>query len=161
MDFQRVPHTRNHAPSLAGFVVSRIPGRLRLRHDVLRAPERNRALRADVAGWEGVVSVDGNPAAGSVLIHYDPAILPPAAIEARLAERLDAVPGTRRTHRHRRKNAAAWKDINVPVKAGMLASLAVSLLALGTSRRLHAGAGALYLGFLLLHLAAYRRTLLS
>ena len=158
-----MPHTRNHVPPPppTSPIVSRIPGRLRLRHTALRAPERNQALRADIAGWEGVVSVEGNPAAGSILIHYDPAIVPPAAMEARLNERLGAAPGARRTRRSRKKNAALWKDINVPVKAGMLASLTVSLLALGSSRRLHAGAGALYLGFLLLHLAAYRRTLLS
>ena len=160
MDFQRVPHTRNHALP-TDLIVSRIPGRLRLRHAALRAPEQNRTLRTDIAGWTGIVSVDGNLAAGSVLIHYDPVIMSPAEIETRLAERLNAALGTPRPRRHRRKNAAAWKEINVPVKAGMLISLTVSLLALGTSRRVHAGAGALYLAFLLLHLAAYRRTLLS
>ena len=45
-----------------GVIVSSLPGRLRLRHAVLRQPAVNAALSAEIAGWAGVTAATGNTA---------------------------------------------------------------------------------------------------
>ncbi|MFA6022394.1 MAG: hypothetical protein WC722_19215, partial [Rhodospirillales bacterium] len=53
---------------------------------------------------------------------------------------------------------AKW-EINRVAKAGAMASMAVSLLALGTSKKLHAQAGAVFVAMMLAHMAVHwRRT---
>jgi hypothetical protein len=51
------------------------------------------------------------------------------------------------------------RQVNQWAKVGAVASMAVSLAALGTSRRLHAQAGAVFVGMMLTHMAVHwRRT---
>ena len=66
-------------------LASSIPGRLRLRAAALRhAPALSRACEA-LQAHPGVVSVQANARAGSLLLHYDPALLPWRQAENRLA----------------------------------------------------------------------------
>ena len=66
-------------------LASSIPGRLRLRAAALRhGPALSRACEA-LQAHPGVVSVQANARAGSLLLHYDPALLPWQQAENRLA----------------------------------------------------------------------------
>ena len=66
-------------------LASSIPGRLRLRAAALRhGPALSRACEA-LQAHPGVVSVQANARAGSLLLHYDPALLPWRQAENRLA----------------------------------------------------------------------------
>lgn len=159
--------------AVSSAIASHVPGRIRVRHAALRVPERmadlDAALRAvlDAVGDTG--SVTANLAAGSLVICYDHGTETGAATETAIldgvARCLGLAPISARAshavHRHRRKrkNSFSLTDLNQPVKIGMMASMAVSLLALAGNRRLHASAGAVYVLLVLLHMATYRRTL--
>ena len=66
-------------------LASSIPGRLRLRAAALRhGPALSRACEV-LQAHPGVVSVQANARAGSLLLHYDPASLPWRQAENRLA----------------------------------------------------------------------------
>ena len=43
---------------------------------------------AEFSGWDAVLSVEGNGAAGSILLRYDASRVDPAGMEARAAARL-------------------------------------------------------------------------
>lgn len=166
-------------------VASRLPGRLRLRGDVLRRPHRNEELRALLAGWEGVTSAEGNPATGGLLLRYDPARLDPGELEARALALVDPSPAPEQpqpadaatppyhygahTHPHRYpvKRPAAAKPAASPratarrlTNIAMLASMAGSLAALAWGKKLHALIGMAHVGFLALHLIDHRRKLI-
>lgn len=147
-----------------GSLVSRLPGRLRLRHPAIKDAAVCRRLADEIAAWDGVVSSDGTPVTGGLLLIYDPARVVPADMEARVTALVDRECGTAETAD--RPSAAisppfdrTLRQLNRPAKIGMLASLALSLAALPVSRRLHAVTGVLHLGLLSLHLARHRETL--
>lgn len=159
--------------SLHPAIVASIPGRLRLRDPRLRRRAVGSAAVDALREIEGVLSVEANPAAGSVLLRYAPAAQDRAAMEARVAAAvaalLPAVPAVeppvassasgavrlpasfRRSPLHAANRAA---------KIGMLAALPVSLgfVAAG-NRQIHAVAGAAFTLMLLVHLAMHRRRL--
>ncbi|MGQ9368063.1 HMA2 domain-containing protein [Azospirillum sp. ST 5-10] len=145
-------------------IAAAIPGRIRVRHPRLRQAERNRELASRLDGADGLRVAERNPATGSLLLLYDPAYLVPSQAEARVAAAAAAVldaegtapprPGGAVRRRSRRR------DLNRASKIAMLASLAVALGALGTSKRLHAAAGAFFLALLAVHTAIHRRRLL-
>lgn len=167
-------------------VASRLPGRLRLRGDVLRQPRRNEELRALFANWEGVTTAEGNPATGGLLLRYDPARLDPIELEARALALVDppspAAPQAQpadaatppyhygaHTHPHRypvKRPAAARPAANPRATArrltniAMLATMAGSLAALAWGKKLHALIGMAHVGFLALHLVDHRRKLI-
>jgi hypothetical protein len=67
-------------------LVHHLPGRLRLRsaalkHDVRAIEHRRRQL----TGISGVTSVEANPSTGSILLKYDPTVVPPANVVEMLA----------------------------------------------------------------------------
>lgn len=152
--------------------VSTLPGRIRLRHPALRAQPSHAALAARLAAL-GVV-VQGNPAIGSLLLTFDAADAGmPARIRAEVAAALPhpapehgasparAVPhvGKRIALPKSRKASAKW-EINRAAKIGAIVSMAVSLAALGTSKKLHAQAGIVFVAMMLAHMAVHwRRTL--
>lgn len=165
-------------------VASRLPGRLRLRGDVLRLPRRNEALRARFAAWEGVTAAEGNPATGGLLLRYDPARLDPAELEARALALVDPPPPAppqaqpahaappphhygvhSHPHRFPVKRPAAKPAANPRATArrltniAMLATMAGSLAALAWGKKLHALIGMAHVGFLALHLFDHRRKL--
>lgn len=144
--------------------VSVLPGRIRLRHALLRHAGRFRDLTMRL---QPLAQVEGNPAIGSMLLRFDPA---DAGIEARIrAEVAASLPAEEaikpRSPPHVGKrialaapHKAKW-EINRAAKIGAVASMAVSLAALGTSRKLHAQAGALFVLMMLTHMAIHwRRT---
>lgn len=152
-------------------LVSRLPGRLRLRHDWLRRTDDNCAFRATLAGWEGVLSTEGNAATGGVLVLYDPARLAPSDMEERVAACLAEMVGaaapptsvakpTRRPRRSKFQGVLDDGDIHRVVKIGMMATMGGSLLALAASKKFHAVLGGLHLAFLAFHLVKYRKKLL-
>lgn len=170
-------------------VASRLPGRLRLRGDVLRRPRRNEELRALLAGWEGVTAAEGNPATGGLLLRYDPARLDPGELEARVLAAVDPPPAPPQTppahaatppynygahthpHRYPVKRPAAAKPAAKPganpratarrlTNVAMLATMAGSLAALAWGKKLHALIGMAHVGFLALHLFDHRRKLI-
>lgn len=146
-------------------IVSRLPGRIRLRHPGLRAPARHHDLMARLGQ---LAEVTGNPAIGSLLIRFDPgdtalAERIDAELAGALAERIDAElagapepapappPGRPPVRRDLKR------QVNQAAKIGALVSLAVSLAALPTSRRLHARAGAVFVALTLLHVGVHWR----
>jgi len=145
------------------WIASHLPGRLRLRHPTLRQASRNESLRTTLHGWDGVLSVTGNPATGSVLIHYDAVRLPPAEMEACVAAALrpplsdDA--GEAAARKAPPPSDTLWR-MNRAAKIGMLGSLSGTLLALAVGKKLHAAFGAAHLAFLAVHLTAHRKKLL-
>ncbi|CCG42442.1 HMA2 domain-containing protein [Magnetospirillum molischianum] len=149
-------------------IASALPGRLRLRDAVWRSPARNEAIRSELAGWDGVDTVEGNPRGGSLLIRYDPARLTPAKIEAQLIERFDIATKSARPASRQRAGWAsdefldslATRQANRTAKIGLLASTAVMLLSLGFSKRLHAAAGGVNLALLAVHLIYNRQKML-
>lgn len=152
-------------------LVSRLPGRLRLRHDWLRRADDNGVFCATLAGWDGVLSAEGNAATGGVLVLYDPARLAPSDMEARVAACLAEMIGTatpptpaakpaRRPRRNKIQGVLDDGDIHRVVKIGMMATMGGSLLALAASKKFHAVLGGLHLAFLAFHLAKYRKKLL-
>jgi hypothetical protein len=150
-------------------IASSIPGRLRLRAPGLRNPARLESLHAAIAKWSGVLAVETNPKAGSLLVRYDVRHLERTRIEARAATAAAKVLGTHATKvgaggtaadaRHHggtpRVKANRW------AKRGMLASLTVSLLlAAAGTKRWHALAGVAFMHALAVHLWAHRRHIL-
>ncbi|CAO3432934.1 hypothetical protein [Azospirillum doebereinerae] len=145
------------------WIVSHLPGRLRVRDSALRQASRNELLQATLRGWDGVLSVTGNPATGGVLIHYDPARLPSAEIETRVGATLrPPVSGGVNERAEDAKPLPAptvWR-MNRAAKIGMLGSLSGTLLALAVGKRLHAAFGVAHLAFLAVHLTTHRKKLL-
>lgn len=160
-------------------IASALPGRLRLRDPAWRSPARNEAVRAELAGWDKIASVEGSPRGGSLLLRYDPAELAPSEIEARIAERFAIPAKTAKTSASSSRTVssrvaaarAAWssdelldslatREANKVAKIGLLASTAVMLAALGFSKRLHAAAGGVNLALLLVHLVYNRQKML-
>ena len=146
--------------------VSVLPGRIRLRHPLLRDTGRHRALTARLLP---LALVEGNPVIGSLLLRFDPA---DPGMETRIRAEVAAVlpidpsaPASPRASPHMgtrialpQPHKAKWQ-INRAAKIGAVASMAVSLAALGSSRKLHAQAGAVFVMMMLTHMATHwRRT---
>lgn len=146
--------------------VSVLPGRIRLRHALLRDAARHRALTARL---QPLAEVEGNVAIGSLLLRFDPT---DTGMEARIRTEVSMVlpadpsaPPKPRSPPHVGKrialpqsHKAKWQ-INRAAKIGAVISMVVSLVALGTSKKLHAQAGALFVIMMLTHMATHwRRT---
>ncbi|UYO56121.1 hypothetical protein [Rhodopseudomonas palustris] len=153
--------------------VSVLPGRIRLRHRMLRDRSRYAALDARL---RTLVAVDGDPAVGSFLLRYDPA---DTAMEARIRAEVAAVWATMAPAeppesptadpeaaatandpiQRLRRRAQTRSTINRVAKLGALAGMAGTVAALGVSRKLHAQMGIVAIAATLTHLAVHwRRT---
>lgn len=146
-------------------IVSALPGRIRLRHPALRSPSRHRELMDRLTALDGLRVAENNSAVGSLLVLYDPTRVERMAAEAQVTaaaaavlELGDAAPPPPDAERKAAALLPKW-PINRVAKIGMLGSLAVSLAALGTGKRLHAGAGALFVALMLIHMAGHRKRL--
>lgn len=151
------------------WIVSSVPGRLRLRDPALRRPQPLERLAAELAAVAGVQSVDTNAKAGSVVLFYDAA----GVVKREMEVAVERVAATVLVAPARAEPAPLAGDgprphrgsprvrINRQAKRGMLGSLAVSLaLAAGGLKRWHAWSGGAFVVFLLIHLAVHRRHLL-
>jgi hypothetical protein len=155
--------------------VSVLPGRIRLRHPVLR----ERSCHTELCNrLRTLVDLESDPTIGSLLLCYDPA---DTAMEARIRAEVEAVllavqsRGQTKTQeldahstssenaplvRHHPRRIHARSRINRIAKVGALAGMAASLAALGVSRKLHAQIGVLAVAMTLTHAAMHwRRTL--
>lgn len=148
-------------------IASSLPGRLRLRHRALRDPEQLAKLRAALALWPGVLALEPNARAGSLLIHYDPLRPEPQPFDERAVTAAQDLLGIRSAgagvgHRHVDRPAGLPRvKVNRWAKQGMLASLAVSLaLAAAGSKTWHAIAGIAFLHGLAVHLWIHRQRLI-
>lgn len=138
-------------------IVAAIPGRVRIRDGGLRQPDRLQRLRGALAALPGIVSIRGNPANGSLIVHYNAAEVAPEKMETALERTVDAElaqPRDRAAIAHRLR-------INRLAKYGMLTSLGTSLaLAAAGNKRWHAATGMVFVACLGVHLATHRRQLL-
>lgn len=148
-------------------IASAVPGRIRLRHPALRRAECHRALVERVTALDGLRVAEANAAVGSLLVLYDPAGLAAPAAEAAVAAVAADVLGTQEPPGDAPAPAApprpirgssTW-SVNRVAKIGMLTSMTATLAALTVGRRLHAGAGVVFLAFMLVHIAQHRRRL--
>lgn len=138
-------------------IASSQPGRVRLRNAALRDPQRLERLHGSLAKWKGVLGVETNPKAGSVVVRYDATRLERRHIEARI----EAVAAAELARPLPQRGRITRVQVNRYAKRGMLASLAVSLLlAAAGLKRWHAASGGVFLASLLVHLAVHRRHVL-
>lgn len=150
------------------------PGRVRLRHPMLR----ERAVHTALCARLQPLLHESNAAVGSLLLRYDPtdaameayiraevaALLPEARSDgdpqdrrdgARIATSPDALDTPASAFRSRTRSR-----INRIAKIGALTGMAASLAALGVSRGLHARLGVFALSMMLAHVAIHRRRVL-
>lgn len=166
-------------------IASSVAGRLRLRHEALRQPQRLQVLAQHLSACPAVTGVQAKPQAASIVVYYDCAqwsvahscqqietlvreVLPELVRSSAPAEPTSApmsapLPpphghghGQRKHRKHRTRHANRW------AKRVMLGSLALSmLLALRGAKRGHALTGLVFLHALGLHLWVHRRGLLK
>lgn len=147
------------------WIVSAVPGRIRIRDTRLRDAARQERLGAILAEIDGVVEVEGNPRTGSMLLRYTPEHTTRVEMEARVSAAVGTElapqpvarePAPARTPRRWQRD----RKLNTWAKYGMLGSLGVSLaLAAAGSKKAHAATGGLFLGLLGIHMAVHRRHL--
>ena len=154
-----------------GCLVSSLPGRLRVRHHALRGTELHQGLLSAFRAWPGVIAAEGNLKTGSILLHYDVARVAQVDMEARVLEAAlgfaagpepaapEAPPQHPRSVSASRR--ALIRRLNRYSKIGMLGSLALSLAALTASKRVHAGAGGVFVALMLVHMGVHRHHLLK
>lgn len=149
------------------WIVSAVPGRIRIRDSQLRDAARQERLGAVLAEIDGVVEVEGNPRTGSMLLRYTPEHTTRVEMEARIsaaiAAELEPPPVAAQEEASGRRTLRRWqrdRRLNTWAKYGMLGSLGASLaLAAAGSKKAHAAIGALFLGLLGIHMAVHRRHL--
>lgn len=142
-------------------VASSLPGRLRLRGTTLRDTAQSARLRARVAGWQHVSSVEANPRTGSLLVHYAAARLDPARFAARILHAAGQDSPVLQKAAAEPRAGSPRGRANRLAKRGMLLSLTASLLLAGAGfKRWHALTGVLFLHALAVHLWVHRRHVL-
>ncbi|TWA61787.1 hypothetical protein FBZ84_11241 [Azospirillum baldaniorum] len=150
-------------------IASAVPGRIRVRHPLLRRADRFQEALGRLETLDAVRVTESNPAVGSVLLSYDPAVLTPDDARSQVEALLSAVlhpaeappPPDAPTSVAESKPAAPelkWR-INRAAKIGMMGSMAATLAALGVGKRVHAGFGTLFVAFMLVHMTVQRKRL--
>lgn len=165
--------TASNSP-MTSVMVSAIPGRIRLRHPRLRSKAALDTLAEDLVGLDGALAAEGKTVPGSILFLYDSSRVDPGLVERRVEDLarhrlgLDADPAEPAEPAGQETEASPGalalidrklRRHNRAIKVGMLASIVLSLLALGTGKRAHALLGIVFLLFLALHLAGNRRAI--
>lgn len=154
-------------------LVSALPGRMRLRHPLLRRPGHNRDLAERLATLDGLRVAESSTTAGSLLVLYDPTRVDRAAAEAHAAASAAAVLGLDTAasdptpdpapppapQTGGRGGQSLTRRVNRAAKIGMMGSMAATLAALGVGKRVHAGAGAVFVALMLVHMAIQRKRL--
>ncbi len=149
-----------------------LPGRLRIRAPELRGIGIQQALQALLRELPATVALRANAAARSLLVVYDPQVMPPQAMQQQVADILDRVLGhpAQQTPTPPRKGApvpavglagSRQMQLNRAAKIGMLSSLSASLaLAAAGAKHWHIGTGMAFVACLGAHLVTHRRRLL-
>ncbi|MBK1673514.1 hypothetical protein CKO35_09395 [Ectothiorhodospira shaposhnikovii] len=155
-------------------IVSSVPGRLRLKGELLRQETPRTRLERDLLTLDGVTDLRPNPRAGSLIVHYDRAGCTVPEMEARIRHLIgSAVPSPARSskkpapdsgNRRRPGQRSLRMRVNRVSKIGMLTSLAASLAVTQVRPRgwkyWHASTGWMFVACLGIHLLVYRRHLL-
>lgn len=149
------------------YIVSAVPGRIRIRDGQLRDAARQERLGAVLAEIDGVVEVEGNPRTGSMLLRYvaehTARVEMEARVSAAVAAELGPQPPGAQNEAGSRRTLRRWqrdRRLNTWAKYGMLGSLGASLaLAAAGSKKAHAATGGLFLALLGIHMAVHRRHL--
>lgn len=137
-------------------IVSALPGRIRIRDRVLRDRARLARIEEALAALEGIDSLQPNPRAGSIVLHFDAARI---AVEA-LEVKVDSIIDTELARPHAPRRRSLKMQINRGAKLGMLGSLTASLaLAVAGKKGAHAITGGLFVACLGVHLGVHRRSL--
>ena len=157
-------------------LVSALPGRMRLRHPLLRRPGLNRDLAERLTALDGLRVAESSTTAGSLLVLYDPTRVDRAAAEAHATANAAAVLGLDMLGLYTAPAAPSpapapapqtggqggqslTRRVNRAAKIGMMGSMAATLAALGVGKRVHAGAGAAFVALMLVHMAIQRKRL--
>lgn len=137
-------------------IVSSLPGRIRLRDPALRLPDHLDRLCLALEAMDGVLAVEGNVKAGSVVFRYDAAGQEVEELEAAVEAALELeLARPRPAHR-----PSTRVRVNRYAKRGMLVTLGASLaLAAAGNKRWHIVTGGAFVACLLVHLAVHRRHL--
>lgn len=152
-------------------IASAVPGRIRVRHPLLRRTDRFQEALARLEALNAIRVSGSNPAVGSVLLSYDPAAVTPEVARSQVEALLSAVlhpaeappvPDDPTPVPVAEGKPAApelkWR-INRAAKIGMMGSMAATLAALGVGKRVHAGFGTLFVAFMLVHMTVQRKRL--
>ncbi|CAO3453709.1 hypothetical protein [Azospirillum argentinense] len=150
-------------------IASAVPGRIRVRHPLLRRTDRFQEALAGLEALDAIRVSGSNPAVGSVLLSYDPAAVTPDDARSQVEALLSAVlhPAAASPVPDDPVSAAEVKPaaperkwrINRAAKIGMMGSMAATLAALGVGKRVHAGFGTLFVAFMLVHMTVQRKRL--
>jgi hypothetical protein len=137
-------------------IVSTVSGRIRVRSNLLKQKGFARDVQGQAERIPGVSEVRVNPAAGSLVVSYDPRLADTEALEGELEAlcfRRPPVP--------RPANGELARQFNRATKIGMVTSLgtAVALGFMG-KKRAHIGFGTAFLALASLHIWRNQRTLL-
>ena len=137
-------------------IVSALPGRIRIRDRALRDRARLARIEETLVSLKGVHSLQSNPQAGSLVLHFDTSQLAVETLESAVDAAIDAeLARPRAPHRRSLK-----MQVNRGAKLGMLGSLAASLaLAAAGKKRWHAVTGGLFVACLGIHLGVHRRSI--
>ena len=150
-------------------IASAVPGRIRVRHPLLRGNDRFQEALGRLEALDTIRVTESNPAVGSFLLSYDPAGMTPDDARSRVEALLSAVlhpaeappPSDTPAPAAEGKPAAPelkWR-INRAAKIGMMGSMAATLAALGVGKRVHAGFGTLFVAFMVVHMTVQRKRL--
>ena len=167
--------------SVVDCITSFVDGRVRLRHPALKNKKTSDLIASIVGGVEGISAVQSNPVTGSLLIYYDPEQLSREQL-LELAEQGAAfIPGLNdetaaQPEGSDEEPSAKARKVCAPVdevlqflcsrgttrfvNRAMLVALAASLAGLPLGNRfLHTAAGGAFVGGMVQHLLAHRKSL--
>lgn len=138
-------------------IASFMEGRVRLRTDALKDPEKLRMVEDTIKSQNGVLSTLANPRTGSLLVEYDPERIPKETLlmaAGMLEKELGLCP------EEPRRGKKMLQIINPGAELLLLTgTLGFSMLGGVVNKRLHVAAGVLFLLLCGKHLYSRRRSL--
>jgi cation transport ATPase len=137
-------------------VVSTVAGRIRVRSNRLKSKKVADEVRQRAAKLDGVTQARVNPAAGSLVVTYDPGLVDTIELEDALeALCLDTAAAPRKL-----VSRDVSRHLNRATKLGMMATLGTSLAyGFAGKKKPHIGFGAAFLAFAGMHMLRYQNTL--
>jgi cation transport ATPase len=137
-------------------LVNAVNGRLRVRAPILRTRRIGESIESEVQAIPGVTEVRLNPAASSLVVHYDPSATELEALEERIEQLCTQV--QIRVQKRRRDLS---RNLNLASKVGMVGTLAgtVGFAYLG-SKKNHERMAWGFASFVAFHILRNRNTLL-
>lgn len=123
-------------------IASFIEGRVRLRADALKDPEKLQMVENAVKSYDGVLSTRANPRTGSLLVEYDPRVIPTETLQVAaeaLGKELNEQPAELKSGR------ASLRLMDPKTEMLLLTgSMGFTLLGGVLSKQVHVAAGVLF-----------------